>query len=878
VTHLRRASVGFAFGAALEAVTIRVLAHGDVNFEVATAFAVAIPVVTALSVGLLAGVATAAVGIGLTFVFISNRPLDAALAVAVALATAALAGHAAHRLRRLGARSHLLERCLDVARESVSDAVIGLDLDGTISTWSPRAARLYGYSAEQAVGRPFASLFGDGSATAIDRLMEHVREGQRVHPDGLVHRHADGRELSAKLTVIPVLIEDAGAVGAYAITTDIAEHLRLTEAVNESESRRRALVEQLPVTAYRRALEHPHAWMDVSSRVDSLLGFSVHEWLGDGELFSRLVHPDDRDRVIRQNRAAEPFCDEYRMYARDGRLVWVRDESAVVRDKKGRPLYVQGYLLDISDEKARDAERERVRAAERAAVAQATEKQKRIELLAQVSDVLASPPDYERAIQKVADIVVRHVADWCVVTLVDAKGDLAPAGIAHAEPTSPRVVHDDEHAQIDESAASRVIETGKAELGESYLCLPLSVRGRAVGVLTLISAKPTSYSSDDLTFVEDIARRIAAAVDSAQLYKEVEERAEAARVMTYVADGVFLVDRSGVIRLWNPAAEAITGFDAATVVGRIAGDVLPDWDRLAERIPISQAPEPTSAEKIPLETPKGERWISISGVDFFGGTVYAFRDFTEERRLEELKADFVATASHELRTPLAAVYGAAQTLRRHDFALDEAGRDRFVSLIAEESERLSRIVNEILLANQLDAGRVDVIGEPFDPLELVERVGESARAHLPPAMTLEIVPPSVNATVAADREKVRQVLVNLVENAIKYSPDGGTVQMGLETGETTVRFWVEDNGLGIPPEEQARIFDKFYRVDPEMIRGVGGTGLGLYICSELVARMGGNIAVQSDLGEGSVFSFELPVGEAAVSRVSTGDPATTASA
>src|SRR5207247_267964 len=138
---------------------------------------------------------------------------------------------------------------------------------------------------------------------------------------------------------------------------------------------------------------------------------------------------------------------------------------------------------------------------------------------------------------------------------------------------------------------------------------------------------------------------------------------------------------------------------------------------LEARIPVGEGGEPARSETVPIETEEGERWISISGVEFFGGTVYAFRDLTESRRLEELKAEFVATASHELRTPLAAVYGAAQTLRRHDFALDEAGRDRFLSLIVEESERLGRIVNEILLANQLEGGRLELACEPFDPVE-----------------------------------------------------------------------------------------------------------------------------------------------------------------
>src|SRR5438067_1694055 len=168
------------------------------------------------------------------------------------------------------------------------------------------------------------------------------------------------------------------------------------------------------------------------------------------------------------------------------------------------------------------------------------------------------------------------------------------------------------------------------------------------------------------------------------------------------------------------AVRVVAVHTASEAVTRPGSDAIPGWEGLAERIPVRRAPEESAAAiTLPVETVRGERWISISGVEFFGGTVYAFRDLTEDRRLEELKADFLATASHELRTPLAAVYGAAQTLRRHDFALDEAGRDRFLSLIVEESERLSRIVNEILLANQLEAGRLDLATEPFDPTELV---------------------------------------------------------------------------------------------------------------------------------------------------------------
>jgi two-component system phosphate regulon sensor histidine kinase PhoR len=399
-------------------------------------------------------------------------------------------------------------------------------------------------------------------------------------------------------------------------------------------------------------------------------------------------------------------------------------------------------------------------------------------------------------------------------------------------------------------------------VSEGRICAPLLARGRVLGALTFVLEKPgRSYDSDDVALVEGLATTAALAVDDARLYGKVEEGADAARVLTYVADGVFLLDRAGVVRLWNPAAEAITGIDGSVVVGQPAVQTIPGWEALAERIPIGETTEPMPAATLPIETERGERWISISGVEFFGGTVYAFRDLTEARRLEELKADFLSTASHELRTPLAAVYGAAQTLRRHDFALDETGRERFISLIVDESERLARIVNEILLANQLELGRVDLANESFDAVELAERVAEAASIHAPPGIHFEVEPAEPAVFVVADRDRVRQVLMNLVENAMKYSPDGGRVELGVESVDSNVRFRVRDEGLGIPADEHARIFDKFYRLDPGMTRGVGGTGLGLYICSELVERMGGRIWVESRENVGSSFFVELPAGD-----------------
>jgi PAS domain S-box-containing protein len=342
---------------------------------------------------------------------------------------------------------------------------------------------------------------------------------------------------------------------------------------------------------------------------------------------------------------------------------------------------------------------------------------------------------------------------------------------------------------------------------------------------------------------------------------ELERRAEASQALEFVADGVVLLDPEGTVRLWNPAAEAITGVRAAELIGNPLAEVIPGWSVVAAIVPLTEPRDggAVRAESVTIEIGGRELWISISGVAFGEGTVYAFRDLTEERAVERLKSDFVSTVSHELRTPLAAIYGAAMTLKRDDVPLSDDQRDGMLGVVAGESERLARIVNDILLASRLDSDAVEVTIGPADAKQLVETVAAAASAHMPEGIVLSVAVPADLPPVSADADKVRQVLVNLVENAIKYSPNGGEVRIELEPVNGRMRFSVSDHGLGIPASEHGRIFEKFYRLDPNLTRGVGGTGLGLYISREIVRRLEGRLWVESEPGRGSTFTFDLPL-------------------
>ncbi len=514
----------------------------------------------------------------------------------------------------------------------------------------------------------------------------------------------------------------------------------------------------------------------------------------------------------------------------------------------------------------------------------------RLRLLSEAGELFASSFDRDRILARVSRVVVPRIADACNIYLLE-DGVLRRVAHAHADPGLERLMDEMTGSYMPNGDApalwQQVVVEGEGmlastltpELGadlaglgldlelfervgsRSMMFVPFVSRGEVLGVLTLGSSEPGHYDETDLELARELARRASAALDNARLLADLEQRAETARALEFVADGVFLLDDGGVVRLWNPAAEGITGLRGAEVVGRRLEDAIPGWGDVERLVPVTESRHGggARAETVPIEIRGRELWLSISGVAFGDGIVYACRDVTEERAVERLKSDFVSTVSHELRTPLAAIYGAAMTLKREDVPLSLDQRDGMLGVVASESERLARIVNDILLASRLDSGVVGVSLEHADPVEVAQAVLAAAEAHLPEGIRLSLRAAEDIAPVRIDADKVRQVLVNLVENAIKYSPDGGAVSLELERSRDRLRFLVRDEGLGIPASEFGRIFEKFYRLDPDLARGVGGTGLGLYICREIVRRMDGRIWVESAPGSGSTFVVELPL-------------------
>ncbi len=233
---------------------------------------------------------------------------------------------------------------------------------------------------------------------------------------------------------------------------------------------------------------------------------------------------------------------------------------------------------------------------------------------------------------------------------------------------------------------------------------------------------------------------------------------------------------------------------------------------------------------------------------------------TELRRLERMRQDFVANASHELKTPLAAIKAYTETLM--DGALhDDEVNGRFLGQIDEQADRLNHLIMDLLSLARLESGQEVFHHAPLEIAPVVRKIVEAYRGRaeakdLDFTARLDGLPRS--ARVLADEEAVRQILDNLIDNAIKYTPDGGMVHVSCAARGGSIRLEVSDSGIGIPREDLPRVFERFYRVDKARSRELGGTGLGLSIVKHLVQSLSGQIGVESRLGEGTVFRVTLP--------------------
>ncbi len=489
--------------------------------------------------------------------------------------------------------------------------------------------------------------------------------------------------------------------------------------------------------------------------------------------------------------------------------------------------------------------------------------------LARTGSLLATELDPELVLEAVvAEAVTLLGVDTAALAALDgeelvitaAAGDGAESALGARSAATGWVAGDVVQSRAPVSYEDASLNDGLVEsdallaLGHrAYLGVPLAAREGALhGVLSVYAREPRAWRDDEMQALVALAANASIALSNAELYQRVAvEREQSVAILANIADGIVAVDRDGNVVLWNHAAEEITGVPAAEAIGRTPLQVLQrdlqSEDGLANR-------------QIAISNGDREVWLSLSEAVMrdpagaVAGRIFAFRNISAEHVVEQMKSDFVSTVSLELRTPLTSIYGFAQTLLREDIAFGEPERRTFLEFIARESERLTTIVDALLNVARLDTGDLTVSLEPTDVGSVVAEVVKTASVANGHRLVSDVATGQLAAQ--ADPEKLRQVLDQLVSNAVKYSPGGGTVTVSAQRRQDAVEVAVADEGVGIPASERERIFSKFYKAG-----GGRGTGLGLFIAQGLVREMGGRMWVDSEEGRGSRFAFELPAAD-----------------
>jgi PAS domain S-box-containing protein len=420
----------------------------------------------------------------------------------------------------------------------------------------------------------------------------------------------------------------------------------------------------------------------------------------------------------------------------------------------------------------------------------------------------------------------------------------------------------------------RVPATTTDQLQDPVVALPLEIAGRMIGLIYVLRPYwADSFGSTDQRVLSAFAGQVAISVQNARLaFQLAEERYKIESILEGSADGIMTIDPERRILAFNAGMERLTGWKKQQALGNYCFEILRLRDSQGVglcqiKCPLAGGAEGFSVLDGIITTADGHNvdvGMSYSMAHSTRGellpVVVNVRDISRLRQVENIRSTLVATVSHELQTPISIIKAYASTLARGDARWSEQTVKDKLQAIEEESDRLSELVSKLLYASQLTTGDYSLsrllMDLPKEVHRVVKRFAELTGIH-----QVKVNFPPEFPPVLADPEKLEEVLTNLVENAIKFSPQGRLITIQGETSMDKVLVTIADEGMGIPLRDQERVFDRFYRVEDTRIGQIRGTGLGLYICKALVEAHGGRIWVESEPGKGSRVTFSLPIAE-----------------
>jgi PAS domain S-box-containing protein len=667
---------------------------------------------------------------------------------------------------------------------------------------------------------------------------------------------------------VPRTLTAFQAEGLQALARQTVAQLELRRKVghlHESEARYETLVEQLPLAVYVFSLDGGFRLIYRSPHVESMLGYSVAEWLEDPDLFPKLLHQDDRDWVMaavqRADERAEPFAADFRMIARDGRTIWVHDEHVTILDDLGRPQYVQGYMIEVTAAK---------------------EAEVRFRALAEQLPLATYIDTPEVGGNSYVSPQIEQMTGYSAEEFQGGSNVFAT------------LLHPDDRVRV----LAAIAESAAAHSPLNHEYRMITRDGRTIWLRD--SAVTVRDAEGRPSYRQGYAVDITAAKQAEELLREAEAKyrtlVEQLPLVTYAVEPGDFVGPRGTVEperlvYISPQIEDLAGYTAEEWMAD------PDtfWKTLhpddLDRVRNSLREAFTKRETLFMEYRLVHRdgrtvWIQdemTTRWDEQGTPLYAqgyLIDVTERKRaeaelerllereraqnaelrtLDKLKDEFIALVSHELRTPLTSIRGYLELVTELADGTLSDEQTRFLGIVDRNAERLHTLVGDLLFVAQIEAGRLELERGEVDLTALAEEAIETG-GPLADAKDIELsLVTEPVAVLQGDRGRLGQLLDNFVSNAIKFTPGGGSVEVRVLEQAGSAVIEVSDTGMGIPQAEQSRLFERFFRTSTATAQAIQGTGLGLTISKAIADAHGGGISFTSVEGEGTTFRIELPL-------------------
>lgn len=726
-----------------------------------------------------------------------------------------------------------LQDVVDTVLDSSSDAIILIKPDGIITRWNKAAERIYGYKEKEVIGKHIRLIYPKNKLSEFNKFINKLKMGKPIERHQTKRIRKDGSHIDVELTISPIRNKKKEIIGATKIALDITK-LKQTEDILSQYSH---AVEQSPssiiITNNVGKIEY------VNPKFTRLTGYSLEEVKGKNPriLKSGYTKPEEYAILWKTITSGKEWRGEFHNKKKNGELYWEQASISPIKNIEGKITHFLAVKEDITKRKELETELDEERRRWQGVVEGIADEVWICDNQGKMS-LLNLPTVTAMGLEEFKNKSVEEVLDKVDILYTD--GRMRPKEQAPLlRSLKGEIVRGEE--------IMRSRKTGKTRYRHFSSAPMRDIKGNIIGAVAIVR---------DITKNKQTEKAL---IESEERYRTLFQSA---------ADAIVTADKKGKIIAWNNAAKTIFGYSEREIIGQPLTKLMPELYRKPHHKGIhrlyeggnfhvmKKIIEVQGLRKDGTEFPI-ELSLAMWGIKEDKYYIGIIRDITERRELEKRKDDFVALASHELKTPITSIKMYTQVLEKQFINKGNMTTAKFFSNMDQQLNRLTELIYTLLDVSRVREGKIEYKKEKFPIDDLIKEIIMEFHGTFKTHKIM--LDGQTRQKIIADKNRIRQVIINLINNAIKYSPKADKVIINTKKETKNIVVKVQDFGIGIPKAQQDRIFDRFYQVDNLKAKTYPGLGLGLYIAKEVIENHQGKLWLKSQEHKGSSFYFSLPI-------------------